>query len=93
MHLFSSLRTYPGHWTVQNTRLLTKEEKEFIKCAIVVKSSFGYSLEFFVKKGIAHIPITLNTDTTIGFVPNIDNIRVITLERDYDKEIIYRVEF
>lgn len=93
MNIFSGLRIYPAHWEVQNTRLLTKEEKEFIKCAIVVKSEFGYSLEFFVKKGIAHIPITLNTETTIGFVPNIDNIRVITLERDYDKAIIYRIEF
>lgn len=29
----------------------------------------------------------------IGFVPNIDNIRVITIERDHDKAIVYRVEF
>ncbi len=92
MSVFSNMRMHPL-WKVENVRFLTKEEKQFVRCAIVAKSEFGYSLEFFTKKGIKHIPISGKTKTTIGFVPNIDNIKFLRLERDYDQEVIYRVEF
>ncbi len=93
MDIFSNMRMYPAHWIVQEVRFLTEDEKKFVKCAIVAKSRFGYSLEFFTKKGIKHIPTSGKTKTTIGFVPNIDNIKFLRFERDSDQEVIYRVEF
>lgn len=92
MDIFSNLRIGPL-WSVQEKRFLTKEEKNSVRCAIVVKSDFGYSLEFLTKEGIKHIPVSGKMKTTIGFIPNIDNIKILRLERDYDQEIIYRVEF
>ena len=93
MNIFSSLCIYPAHWVVQDVRFLTEDEKKFIRCAIVVKGEFGYSLEFFTKEGIKDIPISTKTKTTIGFIPNIDSIKFLRLERDYDQATIYRIEF
>lgn len=92
MSVFSNMRMHPL-WKVENVRSLTEEEKQFVRCAIVVKGDFGYLVEFFTKKGIKYIPISRNTKTTIGFVPNIDNIKFLRLEREGDQEAIYRVEF
>lgn len=93
MNMFDGLRTYPEIWVVQNVRPLAEEEKQLVSCAIVVKSEFGRSLEFFTKKGSVSIPISIGVNANIGFIPDIDKIEIITLKRKHDKAIIHRVSF
>lgn len=97
MNIFSGLKVWAPMWEIIGTRYLTQEEKDFTKCAIVVESQYGYSLEFFTRMGRSCIPISLNSNrehrSCKGYIPDIDKIKIITLQLRDEKDIIYRIEF
>lgn len=94
MSIFSDL-IVGTKWSVQNTRSLIDEEKQLLKCAIVVKSQYYYSLELWTDKGLTHIPIsTKMLDVKVGQVVDIDKIKILTLTNNWGGDNpIYRVEF
>ena len=98
MNIFANLRLMIPRWEVVDERFLTEEEKQNIESAIVVKSLYGYALEFLTSKGSRLVPLTNNVDAVIGHIPDIDSIKVLTLKlRDSDPEdtidTIIRIEF
>lgn len=93
MSVFEGIKIDRCCWRATDEKLLTKQEKEFVKCAIVVRSQFGLSLEFFTTKGPKQIPISTKICPPIGYIPNIDNIKVITLCKEGEEFPIYRIEF
>lgn len=92
MNIFANL-TVGTKWSVQNTRSLIDEEKQLLKCAIVVKSQYYYSLELWTDKGLTHIPISKMVDVKVGQVVDIDKIKILTLTSNWGDDPIYRVEF
>lgn len=93
MSIFNGIWVKPYCWLPKSERMLTDKEKQITKCAIVIKSRYGYSLEFFTNIGIKQIPIIGCRKPSIGQVINVDNIRVITLENPYEEGTLTRVEF
>jgi hypothetical protein len=93
MSIFDGMCVRPNCWRPESERMLTNEEKQLTKCAIVIKSRYGYSLELFTNIGIKQIPIIGYLKPSIGQVVNVDNIKVITLVNPYEQLPIYRVEF
>lgn len=95
MNIFANLHLMIPRWEVVDERFLTEEEKQNIKSAIVVESKYGYSLEFLTSKGSRFVPLTGNIDAVIGYIPDIDSIKVLTLKlKNSDpEETIIRIEF
>lgn len=90
MTIFENLKV-STKWVVIEERFLTEEEKKFIKAPIVVEGKYCNSLKFMTPKGVRRIPISRQADVVIGYVPDINNIKIITLKCGND--ITYRVEF
>lgn len=91
MNIFEGITIQVPKWRVQSERCLTKEEKQHIKTAIVVIGQWGLCLELITRNSINTVPLSTKVDTVIGYIPNIDSIKVLTLEKYGDT--ITRIEF
>lgn len=90
MTIFENLKV-AAKWVVIEERFLTEEEKEIIKDPIVIEGKFGYLLEFRIAGDVIRTPLGRQADGVIGYIPDINNIKIVTLKCGND--IIYRVEF
>lgn len=91
MNIFSALRVYAGKWNVKDTRAFAKEEIDAVESAKVVDSQYGQSVCFFMKAGgQTFIPLDVNSNRATGDSVDLNNAKLITLERQGEADI-YRV--
>lgn len=87
------LELYYHKWKQKNKRKFSEEELDAVSCAIVVKSEYGYSVEFHMKSG-GRTYIPMSNDSTIkeGDYIDLDKVYVITLSKLGEKDI-YRIAY
>lgn len=93
INIFATLRTYAGKWAVKGEpRNFTSEEQNAVREAVVVPSSYGLSVCFFMKNG-GQTYIPLSTTSTKGSGEPIDlaTAKLVTLCKEGESDI-YRVE-
>ena len=92
MNIFSSLRQYAGKWAVKNTRDFTSEEINAVKEAVVVTSSYGLSVCFFMKSGgQTYIPLSSTSSKGSGEIIDLNSAKLVTLGKEGESDI-YRVD-
>ena len=84
---------YHQKWNLKDKRKFSDEELSVVLYAIVVKTDYGYSVEFHMKSG-GRTYIPLSSDSTIqeGDIIHLDKAYVLTLSKLGEKDI-YRVEY
>ena len=84
---------YHQKWNLKDKRKFSEEELNAVLYAIVVKTDYGYSVEFHMKSG-GRTYIPLSSDSTIqeGDIIHLDKAYVLTLSKLGEKDI-YRVEY
>lgn len=92
-NIFASLRTYAGKWSVKGEpRNFTEEEISAVKEAVVVSSTYGLSVCFFMKSGgQTYIPLSSTSSRGSGEIINLHDAKLVTLEKVGESDI-YRVE-
>lgn len=93
MNIFASLRTYAGKWAVKGEpRNFTQEEINAVREAVVVTSSYGLSVCFFMKNGgQTYIPLSTTSQRGSGEVIDLNTAKLVTLCKEGESDI-YRVE-
>lgn len=92
MNIFNSLRQYAGKWSVKNTRDFTSEEINAVREAVVVPSSFGLSVCFFLKAGgQSYIPLSSTSSKGSGEIIDMNSAKLVTLCKEGESDI-FRVE-
>lgn len=93
MNIFASLRTYAGKWAVKGEpRNFTQEEISAVREAVVVSSSYGLSVCFFMKNGgQTYIPLSNTSQRGSGEVIDLNTAKLVTLCKEGESDI-YRVE-
>ena len=84
---------YHQKWNLKDKRKFSDEELNAVLYAIVVKTDYGYSVEFHMKSG-GRTYIPLSSDSTIqeGDIIHLDKAYVLTLSKLGEKDI-YRIEY
>ena len=90
-NFFSSKQVYGPKWSLVDSRNFTEEEKNMISSTKVVPSEYGLSMCFMLKSGGAvYTPLSKNSSYKVGDTPNMDQLKVLTLERE--GETIEKIE-
>lgn len=93
MNIFSNLRVYAGKWAVKSEREFTQEEVNAVKEAVVVPSTYGLSVCFFMKNGgQTYIPLSTTSQSGSGEVIDLTKAKLVTLGKEGESDI-YRVEY
>lgn len=90
MNIFSALQVYGGSWNVvaDKTRNFNAEEQALIERAEVVASEYGNSVCFFMKSGgQSYIPLSRDSQLTVGDSVDITKAKLLTLHRDGSEDI------
>lgn len=84
---------YHQKWNLKDKRKFSEEELNAVLYVIVVKTDYGYSVEFHIKSG-GRTYIPLSSDSTIqeGDIIHLDKAYVLTLSKLGEKDI-YRIEY
>ncbi len=93
MNIFANLRTYAGKWAVKGEpRNFTQEEINAVREAVVVSSTYGLSVCFFMKSGgQTYIPLSTTSQKGSGEVIDLAQAKLVTLCKEGESDI-YRVE-
>lgn len=87
----ASIKHVAKMWRISNSRHLTNEEISAISSNRVVKSQYGLSVEFSMKKGgVTYIPL-LNNMLSENAEINLQEAQILTLSKEGEKDI-YRIE-
>lgn len=79
-------------WRISNSRHLTNEEISAISSNRVVKSQYGLSVEFSMKKGgVTYIPLLKNDKLSENTEINLHDAKILTLSKEGEKDI-YRID-
>lgn len=88
----ASIRHVAEMWRISNSRHLTNEEISAISSNRVVKSQYGLSVEFFMKKGgVTYIPLLKNDKLSENAEINLHDAKILTLSKEGEKDI-YRID-
>lgn len=80
-------------WRVKEERPFTAEEINAVQKAVVVANQYGKSICFYMKAGgQSYIPLTHNSEIGVGESVNVINLRLLTLTREGDNDIM-RVKY
>lgn len=89
MNIFSKLQVYAGKWNVKSSRKFEAEEVAAVSKAEVVASQFGNSVCFFLKGGgQSYIPLSKDSNLTVGDTVNLNSAELLTLEKDGESDIV-----
>lgn len=89
MNIFSKLQVYAGKWNLKSSRKFEAEEIAAVSKAEVVASQYGNSVCFFLKGGgQSYIPLSNDSDLTVGDTVNLNNAELLTLEKDGESDIV-----
>lgn len=92
MNILNMLQVYAQKWQVKNQRGFTQEELAGISSAKVVASQYGNSVCLtLVGGGQSYIPLSQNSQLSVGEEVDLSKAQLLTLGRDGDADI-YRVE-
>ena len=93
MNIFANLRVYAGKWAVKGEpRNFTQEEIAAVKEAVIVPSTYGLSVCFFMKSGgQTYIPLSSTSQRGSGEIINLTDAKLVTLCKEGESDI-YRVE-
>lgn len=93
MNIFANLRVYAGKWAVKGEpRNFTSEEISAVREAVVVPSTYGLSVCFFMKSGgQTYIPLSTTSQRGSGEVIDLASAKLVTLQKEGESDI-YRVE-
>ncbi|MGO5243001.1 leucine-rich repeat protein [Hallella faecis] len=84
---------YHQKWNLKDKRKFSEEELNAVLYAIVVKTDYGYSVEFHMKSGCrTYIPLSSDSTIQEGDIIHLDKAYVLTLSKLGEKDI-YRVEY
>lgn len=79
-------------WRISNSRHLTNEEITAISSSRVVKSQYGLSVEFSMKKGgVIYIPLLDKNKLSENAEINLQEAQILTLSKEGEKDI-YRIK-
>lgn len=85
----SSVRVYPGGWSISGERHFTAEEIAEVKSVSVVPSQYGLSACFLMKRGgKAFIPMSNDASVAEGDVLDINSATLLTLSREGEADIL-----
>lgn len=88
----ASTKHVSKEWIVTSSRPFTEEEIMAVKSNRVVKSQYGLSVEFTMKKGgVTYIPLCSKNENLIGVEINLNVAEIFTLSKEGEKDI-YRIE-
>lgn len=88
MNIFSGLQVYGGNWNVVASRDFDAEEINAVTKAEVVSSEYGKSVCFFMKSGgQTYIPLSRDSELTVGDSVNLASAKILTLHRDGQDDI------
>lgn len=89
MNIFSKLQVYAGKWNVKSSRKFEAEEVAAVSKAEVVSSQYGNSVCFFLKGGgQSYIPLSNDSNLTVGDTVNLNSAELLTLEKDGESDIV-----
>lgn len=89
MNIFSKLQVYAGKWNLKSSRKFEAEEVAAVSKAEVVASQFGNSVCFFLKGGgQSYIPLSNDSNLTVGDTVNLNSAELLTLEKDGESDIV-----
>lgn len=92
MNIFAGLRVYAGKWAVKDSRKFTEEEIQAVRQAVVVPSTYGLSVCFFMKNGgQTYIPLSNTSSKGSGEIINLGDAKLVTLGKEGESDI-YRVD-
>lgn len=88
MSIFAGCKSYAGKWQVKSIEPMPQEDKDAVASAHVVNSQYGLSCCFMMKAGNMFFkPMDSTCNVAAGEVLNLDDIKVVTLERQGDADI------
>ena len=89
MNIFSALPIYAAKWAIKESRGFTQEEISSVNEAVVVSSTYGNSVCFFMKSGgQTYIPLDINSSVGVGELVDLNKATIVTLERQGDNDIM-----
>lgn len=89
MNIFSKLQVYAGKWNLKSSRKFEAEEVAAVSKAEVVASQYGNSVCFFLKGGgQSYIPLSNDSNLTVGDTVNLNSAELLTLEKDGESDIV-----
>lgn len=89
MNIFSKLQVYASKWNVKSSRKFEAEEIAAVSKAEVVSSHYGNSVCFFLKGGgQSYIPLSNDSNLTVGDTVNLNSAELLTLEKDGESDIV-----
>ena len=89
MNIFSKIPVYAAKWSIKDQRQFTEEEIASVNEAVVVSSTYGNSVCFFMKSGgQSYIPLDINSSIGVGELVDLSKATIITLERQGDNDIM-----
>lgn len=88
MNIFANLRVYAGKWNVKETRDFTPEEIASVDTAVVVPSTYGNSVCFYMREGgQCFLPLATDAVVGVGEVIDLTKAKLVTLSRVGDEDI------
>ena len=89
MSLFSSLRTFPGAWSLKGSEKLADEDIKEIASAKVIKSAFGKSVCFTLVNGqTKYLGLSRDCqDLEVNTELEVPSIELQILQRAGDKDV------
>lgn len=88
----ASIKHVAEMWRISNSRHLTNEEISAISSNRVVKSQYGFSVEFSMKKGgVVYLPLLNKNKLSENAEINLHDAKILTLSKEGEKDI-YRID-
>lgn len=92
MNIFDKLFVYAAKWAVKGSRAFEQAEINAVDEAVVVDSTYGKSVCFFMKNGgRTYIPLSTESSYQLGDTVDLATAKIITLGKEGESDI-QRVE-
>ena len=92
MNIFDKLFVYAAKWAVKGTRAFEEAEINAVDKAVVVDSTYGKSVCFFMKSGgQTYLPLSTESSYQLGDEVDLTTAKIITLSKEGESDI-QRVE-
>lgn len=92
MNIFDKLFVYAAKWAVKGTRAFEEAEINAVNKAVVVDSTYGKSVCFFMKNGgQTFVPLSTESSYQLGDEVDLTTAKIITLSKEGESDI-QRVE-
>lgn len=89
----ASTKHVSTEWMITSSRPFTEDEIMAVSSNRVVKSQYGLSVEFTMKKGgVTYIPLYRGSDDLIGAEIDLHIAEIFTLSKEGEKNI-YRIDY